>query len=66
MDNEQGLPNQIPTFSLDLIKQLDRLNPQAVVDEPITADQCPTINFLAGRRSLVDELIRIADVKADN
>ena len=65
MDNEQGLPNQLPTYARDLVTQLDKLNPPVIVESPLSPDDIPTISFNAGRRSLVDELVRIANVQAD-
>ena len=57
-----GLPTALPLHSLDLVDQLDELNPAPVVRGNLTdPDQIQTLVFQAGRRAIVDELKRLAD-----
>jgi hypothetical protein len=65
MDNEQGLPNHLPTYATDLVEQLEKLNPPVVVESPLDAADIPAISFMAGRRSIVDELTRLLNVSPD-
>ena len=56
------LPATLP-FQVDqLIEELDALNPVPVVTGPITApEQVQELVFQAGRRSIVDELLRLLE-----
>ena len=65
MDNEQGLPNHLPTYAKDLVEQLDKLNPPVFIESPLHPVDTPTISFQAGRRSIVDELVRLLNVTSD-
>ena len=61
MDENSGLPRHLPTYSTDLVEQLDKLNPPVVVEKPLHPDELAELAFQAGRRSLVDELLRAKD-----
>jgi len=55
-----SLPGNLPRHVEQLVLELDDLNPAPVVDGPITCEeQIQELVFLAGRRSIVDELLRL-------
>ena len=55
-----SLPEHLPHTMDQLIEELDILNPAPVVDGTITNDeQIQRLVFEAGRRSLVEELLRL-------
>lgn len=58
MDENSGLPRHLPTYSTDLVEQLDKLNPPVLIEKPILPDELGELAFQSGRRSLVDELLR--------
>lgn len=61
MLENNGLPRHLPTYSTDLVDQLNELNPPVVVEKPLTPDDLPELAFQAGRRSVVEELLRAKD-----
>lgn len=57
-----SLPVHLPARMDQLIEELDELNPAPVVTgSDLDCDTCKEMIFLAGRRSLVEELIRLQD-----
>lgn len=48
--------DQIPTYSVDLIKELDKLYPHRY---PLLTDSEREIFYKAGQRSLIDKLLSI-------
>ncbi len=57
-----SLPAHLPHTVDDLIDELDALNPAPVVDSPLVdAQAIQDLVFMAGRRAVVDELIRIKE-----
>ena len=55
-----SLPENLPHTMDQLIEELDQLNPPPVVDGILTSDdQIQRLIFDAGRRSIVDELLRL-------
>ena len=61
-----SLPATLPHHMDQLIEELDTLNPAPVVTGPVTtAEEIQTMVFAAGRRSIVEELIRLKE-KAQN
>ncbi len=58
---QNDLPTRLPRFSEDLVQQLDELNPPPVVRNLLATDEAiQELVFQAGRRSIVDELLRLA------
>jgi len=55
---DKQMPHHLPTHSVDLVDELDELNPPVVLSGPIQEGDIQQLVYLAGRRSLVDELIR--------
>lgn len=54
------LPTKLPHFSEDLVNQLDELNPPPVVRTILATDEAiQELVFQAGRRSVIDELLRL-------
>ena len=63
------LPHQLPALAVDLVSELDKANPPAVVTTylDILEDKRLELVFQAGRRSVVEELLRIIEKSdADN
>lgn len=57
-----ALPTHLPITIEQLIEELDELNPPPVVEGPLIDEKSiQTHVFLAGRRSVIDELIRLRD-----
>ena len=57
-----SLPTHLPIQVDQLIDELDELNPPPVVEGPLTSEkEIQEHVFQAGRRSIVDELIRLKD-----
>lgn len=57
---QNDLPTRLPRFSEDLVQQLDELNPPPVVRNLLATDEAiQELVFQAGRRSIVDELLRL-------
>lgn len=57
---QNDLPTRLPRFSEDLVQQLDELNPPPVVRNVLANDEAiQELVFQAGRRSIVDELLRL-------
>mgnify|MGYP003144835336 CR=1 FL=1 len=55
-----SLPAHLPAHMEQLIEELDQLNPAPVVTGPeLDCDTCKELVFLAGRRSVVEELVRL-------
>lgn len=53
-------PLRLPHLSEDLVKQLDEAVPPATIEAPPLSDaRLHELLFAAGRRSLVDELVRL-------
>ena len=64
--DDHRLPHGLPTFSKDLVKQLEELNPRPVVEHLLTGEEAiQELVFQAGRRSVIDELVRLADAPND-
>lgn len=57
---EQGYPEKLPATVAQLIADLDRAVPKVVIGHPITAGDVQAINFTAGQRSIVDQLLALA------
>lgn len=57
---EQGYPERLPASVAQLIADLDRAVPRVVINQPITAGDVQAINFTAGQRSVVDQLVLMA------
>jgi hypothetical protein len=57
---EQGYPERLPATVAQLIADLDRAVPRVVINQPITAGDVQAINFTAGQRSVVDQLVLMA------
>ena len=55
-----GYPERLPATVVQLIEELDRAIPKVVVSGPITAGDVQPLNFAAGQRSVVDNLINLA------
>ena len=61
-----ALPRHLPLTIPQLIEELDELNPPPVVTGHLIDDECiQSLVFHAGRRSVVDELIRARDHKEE-
>ena len=54
-----SMPVRLPVTTEQLIEELDKLNPPPTVDGPLDEKMIQELVFLAGRRSVIDELIRI-------
>ena len=55
-----SLPENLPHTMDQLIEELDQLNPPPVVVGPITSDaEIQELVYSAGRRSVVDDLLRL-------
>lgn len=62
MSGTPGYPLALPRTVEDLIRQLDRNVPVAIIDAPPLPDaRIQELMFEAGRRSLVDELVRLLE-----
>lgn len=57
---EQGYPERLPATVQQLIADLDRAIPRVVINGPITSGDVQSINFSAGQRSIVDQLLIMA------
>jgi hypothetical protein len=57
---EQGYPERLPATVAQLIADLDRAVPKVVISSPITQGDVQAINFTAGQRSVVDQLVLMA------
>lgn len=53
---------QIPTYSIDLIKALDKLYPPR---HPLLTDTDRDIWYKAGQRSLIDKLLSVIEEEVD-
>lgn len=61
-----SLPQRLPVSVKQLILELDQLNQPAVVNShQINAEQIQELLFLAGRRSVVEELLRLLESEND-
>ena len=61
-----SLPQRLPHSVKQLIEEPDKLNPPAVVESnQINAEQIQELLFLAGRRSVVEELLRLLESEND-
>ncbi len=57
-----SLPAHLPAHMDQLIEELDQLNPAPVVTGPdLDCETCKEMIFLAGRRSVVDDLLRLLE-----
>ena len=57
-----GYPRTLPTMSADLVEQMHERVPPAVVEGPeLSEQQTRDLIFQAGRRSVVDELVRLLE-----
>lgn len=62
MSGSQGYPLSMPRLAGDLIDQLDRQIASAVVaSPPVSESRIQELMFDAGRRSIVDELVRLKE-----
>lgn len=62
-----SLPQHLPRSVEQLIKELDQLNPPATVDSRVlSADRVQELVYLAGRRSVVEELLRLLENMHDS
>jgi len=57
---EQGYPERLPATVAQLIADLDRSVPKVIINSPITSGDVQAINFTAGQRSIVDQLVLLA------
>jgi hypothetical protein len=57
---EQGYPERLPATVGQLIADLDRAVPKVEISSPITHGDVQAINFTAGQRSIVDQLVLMA------
>lgn len=57
---EQGYPERLPATVAQLIADLDRSVPKVIIASPITSGDVQAINFTAGQRSIVDQLVLLA------
>jgi hypothetical protein len=58
-----SLPTSLPIKVEQLVNELDKLNPPAVIETPnITEEKKRELIFQAGRRSVVEELLRLKDL----
>jgi hypothetical protein len=57
---EQGYPERLPATVAQLIADLDRSVPKVVISSPITQGDVQAINWTAGQRSVVDQLVLMA------
>lgn len=57
---EQGYPERLPATVGQLIADLDRSVSRVVISTPVTAGDVQAINFQAGQRSIVDQLVLMA------
>ena len=55
--------DQLPTYSIDLIKELDTSYPHRY---PLLTDTDREIWFKAGQRSLIDKLLGLIEEESDN
>jgi hypothetical protein len=57
---QTSMPENLPHSIDQLIEELDLLNPAATIEgPPIDSETTQQLIFQAGRRSLVDELVRL-------
>ena len=56
-----SLPQNLPRTVDQLISELDKLNPAPIIIGPTDPASIQVLVFAAGRRSVVDELVRIRD-----
>ena len=57
-----ALPKHLPHTVEQLVEELDELNPSPVVAGPtVDGGDVQTLIFQAGRRSVIDELVRLLD-----
>ena len=54
-----ALPRVLPETVLQLIKELDKLNPPVTLMSPPSSDDLIELSYRIGRRSVVDELLRL-------
>lgn len=57
---EQGYPERLPATVAQLVADLDRSVPKVIINAPITSGDVQAINFTAGQRSIVDQLVLLA------
>jgi hypothetical protein len=57
---QQGYPERLPATVAQLIEDLDRAVPKVTIAAPITTGDVQAINFTAGQRSIVDQLVLMA------
>ena len=62
MSGSQGYPLSMPRLAQDLIDQLNLQVPAAVVESPpVSEARIQELMFDAGRRAIVDELVRLKE-----
>jgi len=67
MSGTPGYPLSLPRTVAELIDQLDRQVPVAIIDAPPLPDaRVQELMFEAGRRSIVDELVRLKERSQQN
>ena len=57
---EKGYPERLPATVAQLVEDLDRAVPRVTISAPITTGDVQAINFTAGQRSIVDQLVLLA------
>ena len=57
----RSLPATIPLTSEQLIQELDELNPTPTIEGPIDPETIQELVYQAGRRSVVEELVRLLE-----
>jgi hypothetical protein len=67
MSGTPGYPLSLPRTVVELIDQLDQQVPIAIIDAPPLPDaRIQELMFEAGRRSIVDELVRLKERSQKN
>lgn len=62
------LPHVLPALAVDLVSELDKANPPAIVGGPLDMvdEKRMELIYRAGRRSVVEELLRILEGEGDD
>ena len=59
------MPQNLPRTVDQLIDELDKLNPPPVVTGTLEPGAVQELVFAAGRRAVVDELLRVRQIEAN-
>jgi len=60
-----NLPTHLPLTVNQMIEELDNLNPPVVLTAIVNETDLCTIAYKVGRRSIVDELLRLKESQND-